>query len=182
MAKGGVDGRRRNGQHPNSRAALRPTQPGDILNPTGKSGEPYRVYTEAIQTVGMDPLPEYLRVALNHRFRKLLATELTGVVLDDGKPVTMPAIPDMYEAGITWAQANALRLHVSAVMNGDIGAAVECREATEGRATTRIEFSNGTDKLDSLLQAFRSVAKMSHEEYEAATSAAGYTTKPKVVQ
>src|SRR5580765_771320 len=127
----GKDGR---GQHPNSRAQLRPTVPGQVLNPTGKTGVPWRQYSDAIKVLCDQPLPEHLRVALNHRFRLQLSKELIGERVD-GKRVTMASIPEMFEPNITWGQANALRLHISAIVNGDIAAAVEVREASEGRAT-----------------------------------------------
>ena len=170
---GGVDGR---GQHPNSQAALRAhqVQPGQVLNPTGERGAPFRLYSDAIKVLCAEPLPEYLRVALNHRFRLQLSKELIGERID-GKRVTMAAIPEMFEPGITWGRANALRLHISAIFNGDIAAAIEVREASEGRATQRVEFQSQNDKLEQLLDAFRRVAEMSDEQYDAAM-------KPKVVQ
>ncbi len=85
MGKNGVDGRRSNGRHPNSRAALAPhdVKPGQVLNPTGKSGAAFRAYSDAIKTLAAEPLPEYLRVALNHRFRMQLSKELEGVRLEE---------------------------------------------------------------------------------------------------
>ena len=40
----------------------------------------------------------------------------------------------LFAKGITWAEANALRQHLNAVINGDTRSATEVREAVEGRA------------------------------------------------
>ena len=141
--------------NPNSLANLKPAQPGEVRNPAGTNG--VRPYTDAILAVSAAPLPEYLRAGLNVRFRAqcymLLKDqpEYAGLLPED--------IPDLYPAKITWAQANAVREHLAAVLEGEIGASVDVREAVEGRATTRVEFISQNDKLEELLGAFRLAAQ-----------------------
>jgi hypothetical protein len=160
------------GQHPNSRANLKPVVPGQVLNPTGKSGGPFRLYTDSIRALASEPLPEMLRLALNHRMREQLATQLRGLQVN-GKRIEAKHIPDFYEPGITWAQANSLRLHIASIMNGEIGASIELRESTEGRATMRVEFESRRDKLEELLKAFQRVADMDDDDED---------VQPKLVQ
>ena len=147
----------RRGYHPNSRVNLKPILPGQVKNPNGKNGL-VRPYTDAILRQSQRPLPEHLRVALNIRFR----TQLNAVLRGSPESAQLPsAIPDIYAKGCSWAEANAVRRHMAAILEGDIGSAVEIREATEGRATTRVEFVSQNDKLEELLSAFRNAANQS---------------------
>jgi hypothetical protein len=145
--------------NPRSLANLRPPiKPGEVRNPEGKNGDGlYRPYTAAMEWFSAAKLHEHLRVALNVRFQSQLYAQLKDH--PDFKELLPEDIPELYPKGITWAQANAVRMHVAAVLEGEIMAAVECRESVEGRATTRIEFTSQNDKLESLLEAFRAVAR-----------------------
>jgi hypothetical protein len=140
------------GSNPHSLANLRPIQPGEIRNPTGKNR--MRPYTEAIERVSMEPLPELVRAALNAQFRKEVRRVLKRA----------REIPDFYQRGVSWAEASAVRLNWNAVFHGNIAAAVEVREAVEGRATTRIDFMSQNDKLEQLLEQFRRVAELAKAE------------------
>jgi hypothetical protein len=152
----------RRGQHPNSRANLIPIQPGERRNPNGSNGA-QRPYTDAILALSGKPLPEHLRVALNIRFRTQLNMVLRGST--DSAAAELPEkIPDIYRAGCSWAEANAVRRHMAAILEGDIGSAVEIRESVEGRATTRVEFVSQNDRLEELLAAFRNAANQSDAE------------------
>ena len=123
------NGEPRKPQAPASLANLRPAQPGEIRNPDGKNG--VRPYTNALRALAAELLPEHLRQALNLRFR----SQLFRALKDDTPELELKQIPDLYKRGCTWAQANSVRLHVAAVLEGDIGAAVEIRESVEGHDT-----------------------------------------------
>ena len=124
----------RSGQNPNSLKNLKPAQPGEIRNPTGKNRN--RPYTDAYEGVADAPLPESLRLQLNKQIRTDLRNQ---------------KFPDLFPAGITWAEASALRQHFNAVANGDTRSATEIREAVEGRATQRIEINETNDRLKQLI-------------------------------
>jgi hypothetical protein len=141
--------------NPNSLANLKPFKPGQSGNPSGANDGPMRPFTYAMRTLSTSPLPEHLRVAMNARFRQQLFPGLKGQMKTVKKPED---IPDFYHPGITWAQANAVRQGLAAIVEGNIGAAIELRESVEGRATTRVEFVSQNDKLEALLAAFRAVA------------------------
>jgi hypothetical protein len=126
-----------------------PWKPGECPNPTGKNGAAYRPYTAAMEWVSAEPLPEFLRLALNVRFKAEIR-RLAGAARKH--------IPDIFPEKISWAMASALRLHLAALLDGNILAAVECREAVEGRAPARVEFVSQNDKLEELLAAFRRAA------------------------
>jgi hypothetical protein len=148
----GEDGR---GKNPNSLANLKPTIPGEVRNPEGKNGA-FRPFTTAISKLSVAPLPEHLRVAMNSRFRSQLFPALKGVMPSVRR---LQDIPDFYFEGITWAEANALRQGLSAIVEGNVSSAVELRESVEGCATTRVEFVSQQDKLEALLNAFRNAAR-----------------------
>jgi hypothetical protein len=114
-----------------------------------------------MQWYSAELLHEHLRQALNLRFKNQLYQVLKALpeYQEPGKELKPQDIPDLYVKGITWAKANAVRQHVAAVLEGNIMAAVECRESVEGRATTRVEFVSQNDKLEALLNAFRAAAK-----------------------
>jgi hypothetical protein len=122
---------------------LKPAKPGEVRNPSGKNRN--RPYTDAYEGLANALLPEFLRVQLNNETRARARNK---------------KLPDLFPEGITWAEASALRQHVSAIVDGNVAAAVEIRESVEGRATTRMEFVSQNDKLEALLDAFRAVAAM----------------------
>jgi hypothetical protein len=138
------------GEHPKSLANLRPPQkPGDPpLNPTRKNGA-HHPYSDALRNLSTEVLPEHVREALNLRIRRELHKTLR---------IQRAMIPDLYRPQITWAEASAVRQSLSAVLYGNIAAATEVREATEGRAVARIEFANQEDKLEELLESFKKAA------------------------
>jgi hypothetical protein len=126
-----------------------PWQPGECPNPSGKNGSQFRPYSRAMEWLSAEELPEFLRLALNVRFKAEIR-RLAGAARKH--------IPDIFPAKISWAMANALRLHLAALLDGDILASTECREAVEGRAPARVEFVSQNDKLEELLAAFRRAA------------------------
>jgi len=128
----------RPGENPNSLKNLKPAKPGEVRNPTGKNRN--RPYTDAYENLADALLPEFLRFQLNDRAR-----------VDARKK----KLPDLFPQGITWAEANALRQHLNAVINGDTRSATEVREAVEGRATQRIEINRKNDRLKLLLEEYR---------------------------
>jgi hypothetical protein len=137
------------GTHPNSLANLEKNkiQPGEVRNPTGVNGR--RPYTDAILETSTDVIPEYLRQAMNAEIRKDLAKSLRISAKRINKT------EDFFPVGITWARANGLRQNLKAVFEGDTRAAVEIREAVEGRATQRIEINKSNDRLKQLLEEHR---------------------------
>ena len=157
-----MDGRSNNGRNPNSLANLarNGTKPGEVRNPTGKNG--IRPYTDAMKWQSAQRLPENLRLAMNYKFKNHLFFALK----DHPKfRITDPMkIPDLYPKRCTWAEANAIRQHLAAVLEGNIQAAVEVRESVEGRTTTRVEFVGQGDKLETLLNAFRMAAGVPDED------------------
>ena len=149
------------GTNPRSLANLKPNLGGEVRNPHGYNGQ--RPYTEAIRSVSVEPVPELVRVAMNARFRREVRRVLQRAC----------EIPDFYERGITWAEANARRLNLAAAFYGNIAAAVEVREAVEGRAPQRIDVTSRNDKLEELLECFRRVAEQAPEPEDSG---------PKIVQ
>jgi hypothetical protein len=139
----------RPGKNPNSLKNLKPAQPGDIRNPTGKNRN--RPYTDAYEGVAEAPLPEFLRLQLNNRLRTDLRNK---------------RLPDFYSEGITWAEANALRQHLNALIDGDTRSATEVREAVEGRATQRVELAKKNDRLLALIDALRAKRENSRADQE----------------
>ena len=142
------------GRNPASLANLKPIRPGETRNPSGKNGA-QRPFSDAIRCLSAEPLPEHLRLAMNVRIRQQLFATLGPLKIIR----KAEEIPDFYQPGITWAGANAVRQSISAILEGNISAAVEIREAVEGRATARLEFMSQGDKLEELLDAFRKAAK-----------------------
>jgi len=140
------------GTNPRSLANLKPNLGGEVRNPHGYNGQ--RPYTEAIRSVSVEPVPELVRVAMNARFRREVRRVLQRAC----------EIPDFYERGITWAEANARQLNWNAVFHGNIAAAVEIRVAVEGRPTARVEFASQNDKLEQLLEQFRLAAEQAEAE------------------
>jgi hypothetical protein len=107
----------RPGENPNSLKNLKPAKPGEVRNPSGKNRN--RPYTDAYEGLADAPLREFLRLQLNNQARGATSSK---------------KLPDLFPKGITWAEANALRQHLNAVINGDTRSATEVREAVEGRA------------------------------------------------
>lgn len=145
----------RRGTNPRSLANLKPNLGGEVRNPHGYNGQ--RPYTDAIRSVSVEPLPELVRLAMNARFRREVRRVLPRAC----------EIPDFFERGITWAEANSRVLNWHAVFHGNIAASVEIREATEGRAPTRVEFVSRNDKLEELLDCFRRAARAAKDKNEA---------------
>jgi hypothetical protein len=104
--------------------------------------------------VSVETLPELVCLAMNARFRREVRRVLQRAC----------EIPDFYERGITWAEANARQLNWNAVFHGNIAAAVEIRVAVEGRPTARVEFASQNDKLEQLLEQFRLAAEQAEAE------------------
>jgi hypothetical protein len=130
--------------NPRSLANLKaPVQKGEVRNPTGENGRK-RPYTQALEKVSGEPLPEFLRIAMNNTIRGQVLRAI-------GAPYKLKGIPDLYASGITWAEASAVRRNLGSVLEGDVREAVECREAIEGRATQRIEFANKNSRLLDLI-------------------------------
>jgi hypothetical protein len=119
-------------------ANLKPAKPGEVRNPLGINGQ--RPYSQAMKKMSDEPMPEVLRAMLNDQVRILLGKK---------------KMEDLFSPGISWSDANALRRHIKAVVDGDTRDAVEIREAVEGRATQRIEFSGGNDRLKMLVEALK---------------------------
>ena len=135
-----MQGKHRGGkQHPNSLANLRPPwKPGEIPNPTGISRK--RPITDHYYERAESPVPEKLREKIN----ALLGEELL-------------------EPGATWAQANALRRFVSAVMEANGTAdSKEIREAIEGKAPQRIELS-GPERKEITIRVIHQARKLPSE-------------------
>lgn len=103
--------------NPNSLKNLRPPiKKGEVLNPKGINRK--TPWSTENYKLASGPLPEKLRKTINSS----VGTELL-------KP------------GATWAQANALRLGISAVMSGVVPASKELRESVEGTAMQRMELT-----------------------------------------
>lgn len=155
------------GNNENSRKNLKPVQPGEVRNPTGVNG--VRPYTDAIRLVANNVLPEQMRREFNATFKKKLK---------DGRVDPADKTPDILPEGATWADANALRLHLNAIVNGDVRAATEIREAVEGRATQRIEINRGNDRLKQLLDAFADMRNRPPVAPDPSSSPASSASKP----
>jgi hypothetical protein len=135
--------------HPNSLANLKPIKPGEVRNPTGFHGN--RPYSGAIRTRGEERMPEEVREYLNRQYsRRILGPR--------SKAFRLGQYLELFEEGVTWSGANAVRLHLNAILDGDVRHAIEIREAAEGRATQRIEMSNTNSRLRELIDALRSSA------------------------
>jgi hypothetical protein len=128
---------------PQGLANLKPAQKGEVRNPEGINGR--RPYTAAYEALSTALFPEI--------FRKFKNGQLKKTLLAQGFPDA--EIPEIYPAGLTWAEANAIERHVNALLQGSLGDAIEVRESTEGRATQRIEFSKRNDRVKDYLEAFR---------------------------
>jgi hypothetical protein len=147
-----------------------------VPNPEGRNGAQFRPYTAAMEMISTAPLPEHLRLALNVIYKQQLYNGLHEH--PDFLTLLPEDIPDLYPKKISWAQANAIRLHSAAVLEGDYLASVECRESVEGRSVARVEFTSSNDKLEALLECFRKAAKQAADE----TAAAEASAVPKLVQ
>src|ERR1700680_3556181 len=104
------------GTHPNSKANLRPARPGEVRNPQGINRK--RPFTDRDYQWSEEVLPEKLRARIN----RILETE---VLLE----------------GAMWADANAVRQLIEAVLKGSTAAAKELREAVEGKSPQRLDIS-----------------------------------------
>lgn len=163
-AKRGKDKKPR-AMDPKSLANLKPATPGDAnRNPTGKNGREKRMYTDSYVLTGESVVPEALRLLMNAKIRLQLKA-LLRVESDDKfrKYIKEIAQVDLIEPGVSWAQANAIRMHVNVLLEGDVSAAVEVREAVEGRVEQRIVITERNDRLKQLLNAF-SVARADAQE------------------
>lgn len=117
-----VKGPYRRGENPNSKKNLRPIQPGECKNPTGKNGQ--HPYTQEYMRMSEDPLPEKIRRRLND----LLKND--------------PRDPDPLPEGTTWKEAVAIRMHLEAVLKGSVFAANHLVDNVEGRAVARVALTD----------------------------------------
>jgi hypothetical protein len=156
------------GAHPNSLANLEKNkiQPGEVRNPTGVNGR--RPYSDAMAKDSTEPIPEYLRRAMNIQIKANMAKWL-GLPVKQLKRLGMG---DYFPEGVTWAEANSLRLHLNSVLQGDVRSAVECRESVEGRATQRIEINRTNDRLKQLIGEYE-FARLNPPKLEPAAPANG---------
>jgi len=142
---------------PNSIKNLRPAKPGESANPEGKNRK--RLYTDQYQLTGESVTPEQVRLVLNVKLHLQLkqirdaarAAELPTAMI---KAIEAEMKNEVIPKGMIWAQACAIRMHMNALLEGDVSAQTEIRESVEGRATQRIEFNNTNDKLEQLLSEF----------------------------
>lgn len=107
------------GPHPVSEKSLRnlkPIKPGEVRNPKGINRK--TPWSTENYKLAAGPLPEKLRKTINASVGAEILTK-----------------------GATWAQANALRLGISAVMSGVVPASKELRESVEGTAMQRMELT-----------------------------------------
>jgi hypothetical protein len=102
-------------------ANLRPAKSGEVRNPRGINRG--RTYSDRYEEVATSPLPEKIRLKINQQLGQNLLPK-----------------------GTTWAQANALRRHIGAVVEGNTADAKEIREAVEGKATQRMEVTGAEGK------------------------------------
>jgi hypothetical protein len=144
--------------NPRSLANLKPAwQPGEAPNPTGHHGPP-RPFSRSMGELACVVLPESLRTALNQEFRKKLWPYLRGGVVKGIR--RRNDIGELFPRNCTYAEAHVLRVMLSAVWDGNVNAAIECRESVEGKAPSRIEFLSTNDKLEELLSAFRAASRV----------------------
>lgn len=136
------------GKNPRSLANLKPPVPGEVRNPLGING--VGPYTLAMRNMSTAPMDEVWRVFQNARYTTLMQTR--GVLAKE--EVIEPFYPT-----ITWAEANALERHLKAVLFGDTRDAIELREATEGRATMRVELVGKDDRLKALIESLSAARK-----------------------
>jgi hypothetical protein len=102
-------------------ANLRPAKSGEVRNPLGINRG--RTYSDRYEEVAISPLPEKIRLKINQQLGQNLLPK-----------------------GTTWAQANALRRHIGAVVEGNTADAKEIREAVEGKAIARMEVTGAEGK------------------------------------
>ena len=149
--------------NPNSLKNLNPIKPGEVRNTTGVNGRS-RLYTQEYQLTGESVTPEQVRVVLNIKLHLQLkqirdaarVAELPAAMV---KAIEKQMKQEFIPQGMIWAQACAIRMHMNAVLEGDVNAMTEVRESVEGRATQRIEFNNTNDKLEQLLDEFELARK-----------------------
>ena len=110
------------GKNPNSLKNLKPAKPGQILNPRGINRK--RPITDRYFQWSEEPLPEILRTKMNASVGE-----------------------ELLKPGATWAEANALRRFMDALMEGGQPSSKEIREAIEGKAPQRIEIAGPEKKL-----------------------------------
>lgn len=142
--------------NPNSLKNLAPpVQPGQILNPTGENGRK-RLYTDKYQLIGESIIPEPVRLLFNAKIRiqlqALIDSRALGLNAAERKVLQQEKKREFIPQGTQWAEANSIRLHWEVVMAGDVSAATELREATEGRAEQRIIFGEKNDRLKALIE------------------------------
>lgn len=145
----------------NSLKNLSPAQPGDPpRNKDGNNGRK-RLYTEKYEMTGESVILEPVRIIINMQIRSKLASIMKAMLSQQLLPDKMKKAieaeieKDFIPKGCTWAEANSIRMHLESVLEGNVGAAAEVREAVEGRSTMRVEFNKTNDRLEMLLDAFK---------------------------
>lgn len=144
--------------NPKSIANLKPATPGHTPNPKGNNRP--RPYTEAYEVTADSVTPEFVRITLNMKLWSSFDSMLKFAQANNYPPAIIKAIQkqqrvEFIPKGMLWAKANALRMHMEAVMEANVAAATEVREAVEGRSTQRIEFPSSNSRLEQLLDEFR---------------------------
>jgi hypothetical protein len=122
-------------QHPVTAISLAnlrpPAKPGEVRNPLGINRG--RTYSDRYEELALGPLPEKIRLKINEQLGEELLLQ-----------------------GATWAQANALRRHIGAVVEGNTADAKELREAVEGKPMQRMELTIGDVDAEHVYERIRS--------------------------
>ena len=106
-------------RNPNSLKNLRePWRPGESGNPSGNRKRPY---TNRLHDLAETRLPEELRARFNSSFERQFGKK------------------DMLPAGVTYADAEVLRLHLNVILRGDVGAAAFISDRIEGKPANRLD-------------------------------------------
>lgn len=161
--KRGRDKKKRQ-MNPNSMKNLvPPVQPGEVRNPTGTNGRK-RLYTDEYQLTGESETPDQVRliwnIQLHLKLRQIrIQARQAGLPQPLIKALDTQMKMEILPKGIIWAKACSIRMHMNAVIEGDVSAMTEIRESVEGRATQRIEFGNTNSRLELLLDEFREARK-----------------------
>lgn len=140
--------------------SVRTSEEGKALAKLSAEAGRERPYTDCYAVTGKSITPEFVRLSLNVRIRlqqgqMLAAAKREGFSKELVKAIEKEMKREAIPKGMTWAQANSIRMHMNAVLEGDVNAATEVRESVEGRSTQRIEFTNTNNKLQQLLEEFR---------------------------
>jgi hypothetical protein len=132
MAKAAIPGIGK-GRNPNSLKNLNPIKPGEIRNPLGITRP--RPYSDADLETSQEPVPELVRLKMNHVLRKMLENDSQGQ-----KVVTVSKKEgDLIPPGMSWAAAISLRKHLRGLIECEIGILDHTRAGVEGTPTQRIE-------------------------------------------